>query len=72
MKAYNHYEENTFFEYPRVFKDHENEIIEIIKNIGTRGAFIMQQDLEEFEKNYQFFLKQNIQSVLLMQQMVWN
>ena len=57
MKAYNHYEENTFFEYPRVFKDHENEIIEIIKNIGTRGAFIMQQDLEEFEKELSVFLK---------------
>ena len=46
-----------FFEYPRVFKDHENEIIEIIKNIGTRGAFIMQQDLEEFEKELSVFLK---------------
>ena len=43
------------FEY-QSFKDHENEIIEIIKNIGTRGAFIMQQDLEEFEKELSVFL----------------
>jgi dTDP-4-amino-4,6-dideoxygalactose transaminase len=38
-----------FFPYPRVFTDHEQELTNIFKDIGSRGAFIMQRDLETFE-----------------------
>ena len=40
-----------FFNYSRVFTNYEEEFLSIIKEVGRRGAFIMQSDLEEFEKN---------------------
>ena len=40
-----------FFDYPRVYLDDRDEILKIIDDVGTRGAFIMQKDLYEFEKN---------------------
>ncbi|MDB3914690.1 DegT/DnrJ/EryC1/StrS family aminotransferase [Alphaproteobacteria bacterium] len=40
-----------FFEYPRVFLDDKKELVKIFEDVGTRGAFIMQQDLVNFEKN---------------------
>lgn len=38
-----------FFNYPRVFLDDEPELLEIIKDVGHRGAFILQKDLRDFE-----------------------
>ena len=38
-----------FFNYPDLFKKDEQKLIEIFKDVGNRGAFIMQKDLEEFE-----------------------
>jgi dTDP-4-amino-4,6-dideoxygalactose transaminase len=38
-----------FFNYPHVFTQHENEILDIIADVGRRGAFIMQQELRDFE-----------------------
>ncbi|MCP2126911.1 DegT/DnrJ/EryC1/StrS family aminotransferase [Bradyrhizobium ottawaense] len=38
-----------FFDYPALFRLYEAEFIEAFKNAGTRGAFIMQKDLEDFE-----------------------
>ena len=40
-----------FFDYPFVFKSEEDAILEIIRDVGRRGAFIMQQDLEQFEQH---------------------
>jgi dTDP-4-amino-4,6-dideoxygalactose transaminase len=40
-----------FFQYPDVFLKYENEIIKIVKDIGRRGAFILQEEIEIFEKN---------------------
>ena len=40
-----------FFNYQHIFKSNQEKFIEIIKDIGSRGAFILQKDLEEFEKN---------------------
>ncbi len=40
-----------FFNYPYVYQNDENELLNVIKDVGNRGAFIMQKDLEEFEKN---------------------
>lgn len=39
-----------FFDYPRVYLDDREALLEVIDAVGTRGAFIMQQDLREFER----------------------
>ena len=38
-----------FFDYPRLFLDDREDLIKIIEDVGSRGAYIMQQDLKEFE-----------------------
>ena len=38
-----------FFNYPDLFKRDEKKLVEIFQDVGRRGAFIMQRDLEEFE-----------------------
>ena len=38
-----------FFLYPKVFLEHEERFIDIFRDVGRRGAFILQRDLEEFE-----------------------
>jgi dTDP-4-amino-4,6-dideoxygalactose transaminase len=40
-----------------VFAAHEEEFLAIFKSVGQRGAFILQEDLAEFEKNLASFLK---------------
>lgn len=44
-----------FFNYPYLFKSQEEEFVKIFKDVGTRGAFILQKDLAEFEKNLASF-----------------
>jgi len=39
-----------FFDYPRLFLDDKKELIEILEDVGSRGAYILQRDLVEFEK----------------------
>jgi len=39
-----------FFDYPAVFVNHEQAILDIVRDVGRRGAFIMQDDLREFEE----------------------
>lgn len=39
-----------FFDYPRVYTDEREALLSIIDDVGRRGAFIMQRDLEEFEQ----------------------
>jgi dTDP-4-amino-4,6-dideoxygalactose transaminase len=38
-----------FFNYPQVFLEDEDKILEIVADVGRRGAFILQKDVEEFE-----------------------
>jgi dTDP-4-amino-4,6-dideoxygalactose transaminase len=38
-----------FFEYPRAYLDHREELLRVIDDVGRRGAFIMQQELRDFE-----------------------
>jgi len=38
-----------FFNYPRLWRDEEPAFLELIQEVGRRGAFIMQQDLRDFE-----------------------
>ncbi|MEK7403992.1 MAG: DegT/DnrJ/EryC1/StrS family aminotransferase [Acidobacteriota bacterium] len=40
-----------FFNYSHVFASEEREILQIITGAGRRGAFIMQRDLADFERN---------------------
>ncbi len=39
-----------FFDYPEVYKRYKKEFQNIIDEVGSRGAFIMQSDLIDFEK----------------------
>ena len=38
-----------FFDYPRLFLDNKKMLQNILEDVGNRGAYIMQQDLVEFE-----------------------
>lgn len=38
-----------FFNYPALFAQKESEIMEVIRDVCNRGAYIMQKDLVEFE-----------------------
>jgi len=38
-----------FFNYPALFTHEEDELVRIFRDVGRRGAFIMQQDLADFE-----------------------
>ena len=38
-----------FFDYPRHYLDDKENILRIVDDVCSRGAFIMQSDLDEFE-----------------------
>jgi dTDP-4-amino-4,6-dideoxygalactose transaminase len=38
-----------FFNYPALFKKDENKIMDLLRDVLSRGAFILQRDLTEFE-----------------------
>ena len=40
-----------FFDYPRLFLDKKEDYLKIFSDVSTRGAFILQRDLELFEEN---------------------
>ena len=40
-----------FYEYPRAYTDDKKEVLEIIDNVASRGAFILQKELSDFEFN---------------------
>ncbi len=40
-----------FFDYPRLFTDEEDAIVAVVREVGRRGAFILQEDLARFEQN---------------------
>lgn len=48
-----------FFAYPDVFGKHAEQYLEIVKSVGRRGAFILQDDLFRFEANLAAFLGAN-------------
>ncbi len=45
-----------FFDYARVFTAEEEDLVAIFRDVGRRGAFILQQDLERYETNLAAFL----------------
>ena len=40
-----------FFNYPHFFKSKEDDFVSIFKDVGYRGAYILQKDLRDFEEN---------------------
>lgn len=48
-----------FFDYPRLFTDDKNLLLEVFEDVGKRGAFIMQKDLLQFETNLAQYTKSN-------------
>ena len=44
-----------FFDYPRLFLDKKDEYMNIFSDVASRGAFIMQDDVNIFEKNLSIF-----------------
>src|SRR3989339_359234 len=45
-----------FFNYPALFKSQEKEIMASLHDVLSRGAYIMQKDLSQFEENIKKFL----------------
>ncbi len=45
-----------FFNYSALFKAREDEYMEVLHDVLSRGAYIMQSDLEDFEENLADFL----------------
>ncbi len=45
-----------FFDYRRMFAPEEDELVAIFRDVGRRGAFILQQDVARFEANLADFL----------------
>lgn len=45
-----------FFNYPEVFLSREDGFVAIIRDVGRRGAFILQRDLQDFEQHLAAFL----------------
>ena len=43
--------ELPFFNYPHLFESQKEEFLKIICDVGTRGAFIVQNYLIDFEQN---------------------
>lgn len=45
-----------FFDYPSLFADEETQLVDLFRDVGRRGAFIMQQDLAVFESELAAYL----------------
>ena len=45
-----------FFDYPFLFQSEEKELVAIFRDVGRRGAFILQEDGARFERNLAAFL----------------
>ena len=48
--------EIPFFDYPAIYKRYESDFDRIFKDVCSRGAFILQDDLTKFEQNLATFL----------------
>jgi dTDP-4-amino-4,6-dideoxygalactose transaminase len=46
-----------FFDYPHLFASEEKELVAIFRDVGRRGAFILQEDCTRFERNLGGFTK---------------
>ncbi len=46
-----------FFNYPALFASQEHEIMAVFRDVLSRGAYILQRDLADFEANLRAYLK---------------
>ena len=60
-----------FFNYAELYNQNKSEYLKIIEDVCSRGAFILQSDLEEFEKILQSLLMLNIVLALPMVLMLY-
>jgi len=44
-----------FFNYPHLFVSRQEQLLDVVKEVGQRGAFILQKDLESFEQQLQSY-----------------
>ncbi len=51
----NSYPSIPFFEYPRLYLDNKADLINIFDDVCSRGAFILQKEVEDFEKKLASF-----------------
>ena len=51
MKAVKNSRDVPFFNYRHIFTSEEERMISVTRDVGRRGAFIMQKDLVDFESN---------------------
>ena len=51
-----------FFNYPAIYKKYKLDFQKIFEDIGDRGAFIMQNDLAEFEDIIENNILQNLKN----------
>ena len=49
----------AFFDYPAIYQRYESDFDRIFKDVCSRGAYILQSDLESFEKNLSAYLQIN-------------
>lgn len=48
-----------FFDYPRLYTDHKSDFLNIFDEVASRGAFISQKDVSEFESSLSCFTNAN-------------
>lgn len=48
-----------FFDYPRLFNDEKERLLEVINQVGSRGAFILQSDNKAFETKLAQYTESN-------------
>lgn len=46
-----------FFHYPHIYKQYEKDLLNIFTDIASRGSFIMQEEVRQFESNLSSFLE---------------
>ena len=48
-----------FFDYPRLYLDDKEELLSIFNDVSSKGAFILQNDVDQFEENLAKFTSAN-------------
>lgn len=70
-KDLNMVEKVPFFNYPVLYTKEREKYLEIMDDVLSRGAFIMQKDLEEFESSLVDFTESSMHWALRIAPMVW-
>ena len=60
-----------FFDYPQLWLNEREELLEIIDNTSSNGSFIMQSELDTFEKNLSEYTGSKFSMAWAMPLMLW-